>query len=81
MRQTAIVQNPLLRLPAAAAIQALPPEAKAALRELLYDLRVDAARQADKAWAKHKGPMAAYWRAVSVYAGHIARLTKTKESK
>jgi hypothetical protein len=29
---------------------------------------------ADKCWKKHKAPMACYWKAVSVYANHLARV-------
>lgn len=38
MRAAATVRNPLLALPAAQALQGLPPEARAALRALLEDL-------------------------------------------
>jgi hypothetical protein len=66
-------RNPLASLPGFQALQQLDPAAKALLRRLLYDLRRDAAARAEHSWKKHKGPMAAYWRAVSVYAGHTAR--------
>ena len=67
------VRNPVLALPAAGRLGDLPPEARRALSLLLRDLRADAATRADVAWRRRKGPMAVYWRAVSVYAGHIAR--------
>lgn len=67
------VRNPILGMPAAAKLRALDPTAKAALREILMELRADAQRQADRSWRKHKAPMAVYWKAVAVYAGHIAR--------
>ncbi len=70
------VRNPLLRLPAAAGIAALPPEAKTALRILLLDLHRDAAARAQHCWRKNKAPMAAYWKAVSVYAKHAARIAR-----
>lgn len=44
---------------------------------MLMDLRRDAADNAEKSWKKHKAPMAAYWKAVAVYAGHAARLLRT----
>ena len=53
--------NPLLRLNAAQQILELPPEQRAALASLLRELRTDADRQAEHAWRKRKGPMAAYW--------------------
>lgn len=70
------VRNPLLSLPAAQAVMALPPEAKQALRLLLNDLRRNAAERAEQSWRSRKGPLACYWKAVSVYAGHAARLCK-----
>lgn len=59
-----------------ARIKTLPPEARAALRALLLEIRADARQRAEKCWKKHKAPMAAYWKALSVYAGHTARLCK-----
>lgn len=70
------VRNPLLSLMAAQDVAGLPPEAKAALRKLLLGIRADAKVRAEECWRKHKAPMAAYWKAVSVYAGHAARLTR-----
>jgi hypothetical protein len=67
------VRNPLLALPAMAALRALPPDARVAICALVADLRIDAARRAEESWRKNKGPMAAYWKAVSVYALHIGR--------
>jgi hypothetical protein len=70
------VRNPLLALPGAALIAALPPDSKAAIRQLLLDIHKDAGERAQQCWRKHKAPMAAYWKAVSVYAGHAARLAR-----
>ncbi len=64
--------NPMLALPGVKRLKALPPESRDAIRAALLDLRADAAR-AEKSWRTHKAPMAAYWKAVSVYAGHLAR--------
>jgi hypothetical protein len=64
--------NPLLRLPAARKLMALPAEQRAPLEALMRELRADADRNADESWRKRKGPMAAYWRAVSTYARHVA---------
>lgn len=75
-RDKAIVRNPLLALPSALKVQALPRPAREALRALLLDMRRDSATRAEKAWRGHKAPMAAYWKAVSVYAGHTAKLCK-----
>lgn len=67
------VRNPILGLPAIAAFRALPPEAKTAVLDLLDDIRRDAIERADMAWRQNKAPMAAYWKAVSVYALHTRR--------
>ena len=56
-----------------ARFQSLPPSARQALRTALLDLRKDAQHRAELQWRRHKAPMACYWRAVGVYAGHIAR--------
>lgn len=64
--------NPLLRLPAARELMALPAEQRATIVALLRDLRRDADRQAEHSWRRRKGPMAAYWRAVATYARHTA---------
>lgn len=67
------VRNPVLRLPAARRLCALPESQRAALAAVLRDLAADARERAEKSWRTHKAPMAAYWKAVSVYAGHLAR--------
>ena len=56
-----------------ARFQALPPSARHALRAALLDLRKDALYRAELQWRRHKAPMACYWKAVGVYAGHLAR--------
>ncbi len=53
--------------------QSLPAPARAALRDALLELRKDALERAQHQWAKHKAPMALYWKVVGVYAGHLAR--------
>ena len=70
------VRNPLLMLPAAQAIAALPADARAALRALLRQISTDARGRAETCWRKHKAPMAAYWKAVAVYANHASRIAK-----
>ncbi|MBB3892857.1 hypothetical protein GGQ61_003595 [Phenylobacterium haematophilum] len=68
------IANPVLGLPAARALMDLDPLARAALAEVLADLGTDAAARAQRSWAQNKGIMAAYWKAVSVYARHIRRV-------
>ena len=65
-------RNPLLQLPSGQALASLSFEQRAPLEALLRELRSQANVEAEKAWAKRKGPMAAYWRAVSTYARHTA---------
>ena len=64
--------NPLLRLPAGRALLALPPDQRAAIEAVMRELRDQANAEAETAWKRRKGPMAAYWRAVSTYARHLA---------
>lgn len=67
------VRNPILRLPSARQILALPIAERRPLGILLRELAKEADIQAERAWKKRKGPMAAYWRASSTYAKHLAR--------
>jgi len=69
-------RNPLLKLPAAQCLAELPGESRAALRQLLTQLGREANEKAALCWRTHKAPMAAYWKAVAVYARHTARLLK-----
>ncbi len=55
------------------ALRSLPLHTRELLAELLGELALDARQRADTSWRRHKAPMAAYWKAVSVYAGHIRR--------
>ena len=70
------VRNPILALPAAARLANLSPSLRTELRALLLDLRGEAQIRAEDCWRRHKAPMAAYWKAVAVYAGHIARVLR-----
>jgi hypothetical protein len=70
------VRNPILALPGVKLAFALPLEQRLALAEILQAIRVDSRGRAEKAWTTGKAPMAAYWKAVSVYAGHMARAIK-----
>lgn len=67
------VRNPLVGLPSFRALAALGPAERASLHALLIDLRSDARTRAAECWLRRKPPMAAYWAAVAVYAGHAAR--------
>lgn len=64
--------NPMLRLPAARKLLALPEPERRAVAAVFRELRAEANSEAELAWERRKGPMAAYWRAVSTYARHLA---------
>ena len=72
----AFVRNPVLALPAASSLRELSPDTRAALGAILLDLADDARHRAEESWRRHKAPMAAYWKAVAVYAGHLARVLR-----
>lgn len=70
------VRNPVLGLPSAQRLAELSPDARAAVAAVLMDIRAEARVKAEESWRRSKGPMAAYWKAVATYAGHIARATR-----
>ncbi|RUR71931.1 hypothetical protein EJP67_33280 [Variovorax guangxiensis] len=73
--------NPLLRLPAGRALLSLPKEQRAPLEAVLRELRWQADQQAELAWKRRKGPMAAYFRAVATYARHLAHALSRGEPR
>lgn len=73
MRNPVEIRNPVLTLESVRKLQTMPLEVQGILREVLLDIRKESLANADKSWKKHKAPMAAYWKAVGVYSGHIAR--------
>lgn len=74
------VRNPVMALPAVASLASLPAESRDALRQILKSIAADAGDRAQKSWRTHKAPMALYWKAVSVYAKHIARAIPSREA-
>ena len=73
--------NPLLDLPAGRALTSLPAEDRRRIERVMRDLRDQANIEAEKAWRKRKGPMAAYWRAVATYARHTAHALSTSRAE
>ncbi len=65
-------RNPLLTLPTVVQLRALPPDIRDMVAGLCREISAEAATRAEHSWRKHKAPMAAYWKAVSVYAKHTA---------
>lgn len=64
--------NPLLELQAGKELLTLPQADRRRISKVMRALRQQANTEAEKSWASRKGPMAAYWRAVSTYARHFA---------
>lgn len=64
--------NSLLNLPAGRDLLALPADQRKPLERVMRDLRDQANTEAENAWKRRKGPMAAYWLAVATYARHTA---------
>jgi hypothetical protein len=75
-RPSALVHNPVLGLPSAQRLLGLDAESRAALSDVLRDLCAEAAEKAQESWNTGKAPMAAYWKAVSVYSRHIGRAVR-----
>ncbi len=73
--------NPLLKLTAARDLLDLPIESRRAIVSVLRELRSQANDEAEVAWARPKGPMAAYWRAVATYARHLAHAVGHERSR
>lgn len=73
-RDRRTVANPILALDGVAELCALPPETRAIMIRALQAMRKDALARGQKCWDTHKAPMAVYWKAVGVNAGHFARV-------
>lgn len=72
--------NPLLRLPAGRALLELPAADRLRIARVMRELREQANSEAETSWRRRKGWGAAYWRAVSTYARHVAHaLTRKPE--
>ena len=72
------VRNPVLALNAVRRLQELEDVPRAALGALLAELSIEARDKAEACWRRNKGPMAAYWKAVAVYAKQTARAIRRK---
>jgi hypothetical protein len=71
------VRNPILSLRSTQRLLELPPDQRRLLADLLSELRAEANTLAEVNWRRRKGLVAAYWRAVSTYGGHIARALRS----
>lgn len=70
------IREPLLRLGAAQRRLALPSDTRQELAVLLLELALDARDRAEQSWRRNKAPTATYWKAVSVYTGHLHRVVR-----
>lgn len=75
------VRNPILTLPAFKALLALDPPVRALLVALLRDFQHDARARAQHSWDRHKPPIAAYWAAAGVCAGHAAKALRPERRR
>ncbi len=73
-------ENPLLKLPAGQKLLSLPQPDRERIEAVMRELRGQANTEADNAWKRRKGPMAAYWRAVATYARHTAHALRLGDS-
>jgi hypothetical protein len=67
------VRNPVLKLPAAQSILALPVEQRRPLGILLRQLADQANTEAERSRKRNKHMMYAYWKVAAVYIKHVAR--------
>jgi len=67
------VRNPVLALPAMAAILQLSVDQREIISQLFVELRNQAKQRANRSWNQRKAMMAAYWSITATYAGHAAR--------
>lgn len=70
------VRNPLFALESARKLRTLSKASRKVLDGILEELSTDARKRAEESWKRHKAPMAVYWKAVAVYAGHARRLLR-----
>jgi hypothetical protein len=71
------VRNPVLGLPAAvAALRALDPQQREALRAVLMAIRDEALSKERESYRKRKGPMVSYWMAAATYLKHTAHVIR-----
>ncbi|GIV82746.1 MAG: hypothetical protein KatS3mg051_2100 [Anaerolineae bacterium] len=68
------MKNPVTKSPEILTrFDALPAEARAALKDFCSWLYRHARDEAERSWASSKAPMAVYWKAVAAWAYHISR--------
>jgi hypothetical protein len=75
------VRNPMLAMPSMQRMLRMGKLERIILADLLKEVAADARQRAEKCWRTHKAPMAAYWKAVAVYAGHTARALRSAQQR
>lgn len=69
------MKNPLLTDPnVRRRFDALPPDARAALKDFCGWLYLYARENAETSWQRSKAPMAVYWKAVAAWSYHLRRV-------
>ena len=68
------VRNPLLKLKSAAALRDLPWAARAAIRAVMVGVRAESQRRADAGWCVRRVHIAARWKCLAIYSGHVVKL-------
>jgi hypothetical protein len=72
--------SPILELPAARALLELDPEVRARLFAFLSELKATSRVESDRAWLKHKGPIATYRYAIAFHAALLSRAVLPQDS-
>jgi hypothetical protein len=71
------VRNPILGLPVVQkALAEMTPDEAARWTAILLAIQADARERAELNWRRHKGPVAAYWKATGAIVGHIAKVIR-----
>lgn len=73
--------NPVLELPAAQKLAALPLGQRLAIAAVFRELRGAADDLAESSWRRRKGPMTSYWRGVATYSRHLAHALERPDLK
>lgn len=71
------VRNPVLALPCAADVAAMPPEARRWLLQFLQEVRNEARDRAAESLRRHKAPLYLYWKVIQVWSGHMAKVLRS----
>lgn len=68
------VRNPILRLPAAQELMALPADQRAVIKRILRDLKAQCRVEEARVYRQRKGPLVQYYMAMGTIMGHLANV-------